>query len=822
MENIQQNFFSKNNIGQLNANLVDQLNIRNLDNNQKIHIANTLVKHMKILWKNLDFNKISNSNIKSIFTQFNTISVKNTLEELKKNKQNDPSKLKFERDFNSLTNTNVNFVERSQSMLGMNSQSLLENDDITHQYRQQPNQQQNRQQPNQQQNRQQPNQQQNRQQPNQQQNRQQPNQQQNRQEPNQQQNRQETNQQQNRQQQNNRQQNNRINTLMGPNEEFINQSRATHSLTNNFDRNLDSLFKPLIDNIPDEPSFNNYQQRKNNSDDFKEKLQEIQSIRNTEVPNGKANLELPEFLKSKATSSRQNTEMHVNKNNQTSNQVSKKSQEETLNFLDGMNDDDNLYSLDNIDKPLITEEVDEDPAPFSERLKRLENDRNNIKFPQQKAVDFKADVFEDTFEELSKYEPTIIKKNVKQEEQEYQRNQEQEYQRKQEKEYQRNQEQKKQDLIERKKEDLQKKQDKLKQQIMEKEKLKKNEEYKKFIEHHNEVEESTSRKYNNKSQTQRELFDQLKNLNKQLLSQINLLKTDNQTEIIKLQSTLELKNIEITKLQSNLELKDIEIYKLQSTLELKDIEITKLKSNLELRDIEVTTLKSNLELKDIEINKLNLVKDNKILNNIQLEIAPDNSINNYQYNFPKIENVIGIKLLNYNIPTKKFNIEENINNLFKYSINDLEKEIILETGFYNIDQLITILNEKQSDLIFELNNITQKITIKSEQEFTIGKTLFSINNLGFTQSFKSTNGHIVLSNKIWDLRIDNKVYLFLSNIDNENPFGILYTNTISEAEITFEHPVNLEYLNIIFKDANGYELNFYDINHYLNIQMNLE
>jgi hypothetical protein len=36
---------------------------------------------------------------------------------------------------------------------------------------------------------------------------------------------------------------------------------------------------------------------------------------------------------------------------------------------------------------------------------------------------------------------------------------------------------------------------------MEKEKLKKNEEYKKFIEHHNEVEESTSRKYNNKSQT---------------------------------------------------------------------------------------------------------------------------------------------------------------------------------------------------------------------------------------------------------------------------------------------------------------------------------
>jgi hypothetical protein len=327
---------------------------------------------MKNLWKNLDFSQISNSNVKSIFAQFNTISVKNTLDELKKNKQSDPSKLKFERDFNSLTNTNVNFVERSQSMLGMNSQSLLENDRLPNQ----PTQPQNRQanQPTQPQNRQanqpqnrQPNQPQNRQ-PTQPQNRQpnQPTQPQNRQpnQPTQPQNRQ-SNQPQNRQKPT-QPQNNRINTLMGPNEEFINQSRATHSLTNNFDRNLDSLFKPLIDNIPDEPSFNNYQQRKNNSDDFKEKLQEIQSIRNTEVPNGKANLELPEFLKSKATSSRQNTEMHVNKNNQPSNQASKKSQEETLNFLDGMNDDDNLYSLDNIDKPLITEEVVEDTAPFSE------------------------------------------------------------------------------------------------------------------------------------------------------------------------------------------------------------------------------------------------------------------------------------------------------------------------------------------------------------------------------------------------------------------------------------------------------------------------
>ena len=56
MENIQENFFSKDNIIILNNKLLDNLNAKNANNNDKIFITNSLVKNMQNIWKTMDLN----------------------------------------------------------------------------------------------------------------------------------------------------------------------------------------------------------------------------------------------------------------------------------------------------------------------------------------------------------------------------------------------------------------------------------------------------------------------------------------------------------------------------------------------------------------------------------------------------------------------------------------------------------------------------------------------------------------------------------------------------------------------------------------------
>ena len=55
---------------------------------------------------------------------------------------------------------------------------------------------------------------------------------------------------------------------------------------------------------------------------------------------------------------------------------------------------DNLMSLDNIDKPLIDQEMTEDTTSFEDRLKRLQSDRENLKMPQTNGkIDFTSENF---------------------------------------------------------------------------------------------------------------------------------------------------------------------------------------------------------------------------------------------------------------------------------------------------------------------------------------------------------------------------------------------------------------------------------------------
>ena len=769
MENIQESFFSKNNVNLLFNKLVETLKI---SNNDRQTVGNMLLKNMNIVWKNLDISKINNNNIQFIFQQFNSIVLKNTSNEISKNKNiiKDPSELKFQRDFNSTPNNGVTYSNRPQAIIKSN---------------------------------------------------------------------------------------NNIQSKLGPNEPFIKQAKERQQHANTFDSSLDKLFRPIINETSEEPNFNNYNSKSSN---YQEKLQEIQQLRNTEVPTTNKKNDLPDFLKPKSTNVREkeilnnnqnnyqnnnqnnyqnnyqnnnrNNNQNNNQNNNRNNNQNNNRNTEQMNFLDGVDNDDNLFSLDNIDKPIIDENINiqEDMASFEERLKKLKSQRDSIQMPSQQNIDFQSEDYRDTYEELKNYKPTeIITLQNKQNNNE-QNNNELEYlefikykkQRENELLKQRENEllkQRENELLKQRENELlkQRENELLKQKENELLKQKKTElgqkeinNYKKYIKEKNEVEK------NKIPTTHKELFDQLKNLNKNLMNQISGLKEDN----------IKLKEDNIKLKENNFKLEEDNIKLKEDNFTLKEDNFILKEDNIKLKEANFKLKDHNFKLDDNmidnnEVLKLkNEIKNLKILNKqykkYQLEISPDNSFSNYTFNLSESINIMGIKLLDCMIPFKKYNIEENINNLIKYKIDNENKEIIIKTGLYNIDQLLNSINELQNDLIFELDNLSQKVKIKSEKEFELNYSELINSNLGFIEFDNQIN--FCQATNMYDLRIDNKIYLFITNI-NEAPFCIITpNNTNYDSEIFFDNPITINSLDISFKDSKNNDINFYDIKHYLNFQ----
>ena len=101
----------------------------------------------------------------------------------------------------------------------------------------------------------------------------------------------------------------------------------------------------------------------------------------------------------------------------------------------------------------------------------------------------------------------------------------------------------------------------------------------------------------------------------------------------------------------------------------------------------------------------------------------------------------------------------------------------------------------------------------TETNIEIIPTVLSRENLGFSDVNKDANKYV--SSKIWDLRIDDKVYLYLDNISSDVPFGILYFNGKSVSEFKFKESFDLDKLTIIFKNARGQLYNFNGLPHSL-------
>ena len=527
------------------------------------------------------------------------------------------------------------------------------------------------------------------------------------------------------------------------------------------DPRFDKLFQPIVDNVDDNYKFNNYQSGRG-GEQFNNTFEKLMSERDfeTALPQRPPT---PDFLKSVNTSGKGPQESNM-KNTRSAPEVRKKGgkpnfsqsipEEELDTGFMSANDNNDLYDINNIDKPVESMEFEEDHRPFAQRLKSLERDRTTVSTELvviNKEVDDIPDLQPKSIDEIRK------EKEEKALKERYQHRDDEED-------------------------------------------MKIEEQKQKYAAHLKLL----------KQQQQKEV-DESSDSDESPKPVINPLKIQEALKRLGIQK----------KEQSNNDL--IELKKENKSLKKKLSETT----GFDVFKKEIGTEFTKLQERELEIKKKEeemgvlLKKYNFLygLKQVQMDISPQNSPSKYVFNFNKIDNIHGIKLMSYSIPVPRYNIEEDKNNVLKIKIKDEITEIKLNSGKYKIDDLLSLLTKK-SDFNFELN-LEEKVEISGKEytEFDIIPTPLSTEVLGFTKEYTDDNSYE--ADKTWDLRIEDKIYLFINNIEEKIPFAVLYIGNQAVQQFKFDEPIELDNLEIEFKDSKGRPFNFYGLTYSINVQVEI-
>ncbi len=219
-------------------------------------------------------------------------------------------------------------------------------------------------------------------------------------------------------------------------------------------------------------------------------------------------------------------------------------------------------------------------------------------------------------------------------------------------------------------------------------------------------------------------------------------------------------------------------------------------------------------LKEENEHLKNQMKTKQSIKTLQLDINKTQPT--YKFQFNPINNIVGIKLLSYNLPQPVYNIFDNCN--FVYEMNDIQNQITIQKGNYNIEALLNILNNNK-DLIFSID-YTQKVSVKSKDdisEFIIKPTVISL-KLGFNTEDKLSSSKIAY--KVYDLRLPSKLLFFIKNI-NPNPVCILNFNNTSICNLQFNNPLTLSLLDLEFYTEDNILYNFNDIAYNLSFALDI-
>ena len=611
----------------------------------------------------------------------------------------------------------------------------------------------------------------------------------------------------------------------------INQNKG------NNDR-FDKLFKPIVEQVNENYKFNQYQYGKG-SDDINKRIEDLTTEREGETRMiGRPRT--PDFLKPMKTQPEKNDFNNGNNENsrdsRTIQDFPKKggkpdftqniSQHELdIGFLSN-NDNVELYNINNIDKPIDLRNIEEDGRSFQERLKSLEQERTSVNIPPNKGkIDFTSDTFNTSernkeIDEIPDYEPKTVEQI-----------REEKY------------------LIEMKKRREIRDQTELSEPMrreqlnepMRREQLNEPMRREQLTEQmrREQLTEQMRREQLNEQMRKEQLIEQMRKeqlieqMRKEQLNTNQLVKHIHKPEISQQSSKILLnKNLDITKIQNTLKklgmVEASEVEKIKKENKILKNQLSNFNKNENelikqdlILEFEKLNNKETLLTKKMEEMKILMEKYQYLYgtSNIQLDISPNEPLSEFSFEFGPIENIIGIKLMSYSIPQARYNIESEKNNIFQIkNINDEIIELKLNSGKYSIESLLEKLNTKSEKYKFELN-VEQFVEISSDESFEIISTPLSKEILGFTSICKENTKFI--ADKSWDLRIEEKIFLFINNLDNSTPFAVLYTNNRGNYSFKFEELIKLDKLELSFRDSNGRPFNFYGLKYNLNIQLEL-
>ena len=772
--------FSKETISNLNKQLLDKFNLTEINKEGKKKVIDLLIKNMKVVYKSIDIKKITQKNFNSIFSQYNKLCLEQASADIGREEiltllLPNAASLKFERDFQSNPNDGNKLMERPR---GVSNRSQNSNS-----------------------------------------------------------------------------------FLYPPNSQNINQN----SNQNKVDSRFDKLFKPIVDAVDDNYKFNNYQHGKG-GDDFNKRVEQFMSERDSEtiIPKRPTT---PDFLKPIQTSNKNEIPQNSGKaGGAKSIPIQRKKggkpdfsqpipeEEIDMGFLSLNENENDLYNINNIDKPLDIQEIQEDNRSFDQRLKSLESDRNNISLPKAGGkINFQDPNLEFNNDDvIPDYQPKSIDE-IKKAKERNSRNQRQDMvdPRRQDMGDSRRQDMmdpRRQDMVDpRRQQDMM---DPRRQQDM------KDSRRQDMVD---------PRRQDSMDSRRKEMMDpRRRNSNEQIrqLPQETILKPKQEPFLKQTLNSREKLEIEDLSRDDSIRISKnppINMKKIQDTLKklgmMDNPEILELKKENDILKKQLMEQKDDKDDKHFDILKKDLANDFQKLNekdriinqkeeemkillkkynylygikHIQMDISPQNPVNDYVFEFTQVNNIIGVKLMSYSIPQPRYNIEENKNNIFKIESAQSTKEFKLNSGKYKIEDILMILSNK-SNLNFELN-YEQKVEISSKKKniedeteepesFDIVPTILSKEILGFVNNCSNKNKYV--ADKTWDLRIEDKIYLFINNINESIPLAVLYLGNQAVQQFRFEEPVNLNKLELYFKDSKGRPFNFYGLTYSLNIQLEI-
>jgi len=251
----------------------------------------------------------------------------------------------------------------------------------------------------------------------------------------------------------------------------------------------------------------------------------------------------------------------------------------------------------------------------------------------------------------------------------------------------------------------------------------------------------------------------------------------------------------------------------QSSMQKQDITMPfqKIEPNNTIIDKYINNINELNEIINKMTTEINTLKKNPKNRILQLEINKVDS--NYKYMFNQIDNIIGIKLISYYIPPPTYNIIYSTE--FIYSIGNEIKKININKGYYTIEKLIETMNQN-NDILFKLDT-SLKINITCNDEFKILPNNM-MKKLGFNNNTETLYKNITAEN-FPDIRLLTKLNLYLLNIQNDYPFGILNVNGSSICELNFINPISIDHLNLKFTSENNMDYDFNGVSYNLSFQI---